>query len=54
LSPEDFNKQQWYDQEQIRSSIENDSIANIRETRSFFEQASQAADFKSESSMLIY
>jgi FtsZ-interacting cell division protein YlmF len=48
LAPEDFDKQQqWYDRDRIRSSIENPSIANMRETRSYFEQATQADDFKS-------
>ncbi|KAI6183991.1 hypothetical protein M3Y97_00548300 [Aphelenchoides bicaudatus] len=49
LSPEDFEKQQsWYDRDLIRSSIENPSIANMRETRSYFEQASQAKDFENQ------
>lgn len=50
LTPEDYNKQQWFDREHIKSSVEKDSIANIRETRDYFEKASSAADFQSLSS----
>jgi hypothetical protein len=49
LSAEDFKQNQglFYTPEQIRASIEHESIANMRETREYFEQASRAEDFES-------
>ncbi|KAI6197026.1 hypothetical protein M3Y94_01176700 [Aphelenchoides besseyi] len=52
LSVDDFSDRSgsssWLSTEEIRASIDHDSIADMRSTRDFFERASRAEDFENQ------